>query len=334
MRVTELGSNELFLTLARVVVMLGGLMACLWLWAFYLFVGIYALGVAAYLLQRNIIYRPAKRSYRSPADLQLSGVFEVWLNTPDGEQIVTWQINPQPGMPTLLYLHGNNCNLSNRMERVSRFLRDGYGLLMPSFRGYGVSSGRPSEINNVNDALLAYDHLRKSGVQSADIIVYGESLGTGVAVQIAARRPIGSLILEAPYTSLRDLVRYRFRAIPAYLFLKDKFYSIKHIKNVTAPLLIVHSLGDDVIPIAFGRWLYEAATGPKQFLRVRGAGHYGLFRAGTWPKIRNFLENHVQSAGQFGEQARETVAASSQKVVKLASARRSGAARKQHTING
>ena len=334
MRVTELGSNELFLSLARAVVVLGGLMACLWLWAFYLFIGVYALGVIAYLLQRSIIFRPAKRSYRSPADLQLNGVFEVWMNTPDEEQILTWQINPQPGMPTLLYLHGNNCNLSNRLERISRFLRDGYGLLMPSFRGYGISSGRPSEINNVNDALLAYDHLKKNGVQGSDIIVYGESLGTGVAVQVAARRTIGSLILEAPYTSLRDLVRHRVRVIPAYIFVKDKFHSIKHIKNVTAPLLIVHSLGDDVIPIAFGRWLFAAANGPKEFLRVRGAGHCGLFRAGAWTKIRQFLENHVQSAGQFGEQARLSVAASSQKIVKLASANRTGAARSQHTING
>ena len=333
MRVTELGSNELFLMRARIIVLLGGLAAILWSWAFYLFVGLYALGVAVYLLQRKLIFRPARRPYRSPADLHLSGVSEIWLNTSDGEQIATWQIKPRPGMPTILYLHGNNCNLSNRLERVSCFLRDGYGLCLVSFRGYGISTGRPSEQNNVNDALLAYDTLRKKGVEHADIIVYGESLGTGVAVQVAAQRSVGAVILEAPYTSLRDLVRYRLRAIPAYTFLKDRFNSIEHIKNVTAPLLIVHSLGDDVIPIAFGCWLFEAATGPKEFLRVRGAGHFGLFRSGVWSKIRFFIETRVNSAGKFGEQARETAIVQNQKVVKLVKAGGSDAARSNHSFS-
>ncbi len=333
MRVTKLGSNKLILTLVRIVVLLGGVMACLWLWAFYVFIITYTLGVAAYIFQRNFIYRPAKRSYRPPASLHLKGVHEVWLNTPDGEQILTWQIEPQQGMPTILYLHGNNCNLSNRLERVSRFLHDGYGLMMPSFRGYGISTGRPCEQNNVNDALLAHEKLQHAGVPGDDIIVYGESLGTGVAVQVAARCSIGALVLEAPYTNLRDLVRYRIRVIPAYSFLKDRFNSIEHIKQVTAPLLIIHSLGDEVIPIAFGRWLFEAATGTKEFLRVRGAGHFGLFQAGAWPRVRQFVENHVKSAGNFGVRARETMASNSQQVVKLASNTRSGAARSQRTFN-
>jgi pimeloyl-ACP methyl ester carboxylesterase len=307
MRVTELGSDETVLLWARTVILLGGIAACIWQTAFWLFVGTYVLGVLVYIAQRWFVYRPTRRLYRSPHSLQLDRVAEVWLNTPDGEQLLTWQIRPQPGMPTILYLHGNNCNLSNRRERISRFLRDGYGLVMPSFRGYGLSTGSPSEKNNVSDALLTYGMLRKSGVEGEDIIVYGESLGTGVAVQVAARRLVGALVLEAPYTSLRDLVRYRMSFIPVYTFLKDEFNSVEHIKKVSAPLLIVHSLGDDVIPIAFGRWLFEAATGTKEFLRVRGAGHFGLFRIGAWPKIRSFIEKHVESAGKVGEQVRENM---------------------------
>ena len=316
MLVTELGSDETVLRGAKAVTLLAALAACLWQPAFYLFVGTYALGVGAFLMQRRFVYQPAQKSYRSPASLHLAGVSEIWLNSPDGEQLLTWQIKPRKGMPTLLYLHGNNCNLSNRLERISRFLRDGYGLTMLSFRGYGLSTGRPSEANNVNDALLAFDSLRQNGVESGDIIIYGESLGTGVAVQVAARREVGALVLEAPYTSLRDLARHRLRIIPAYTFLKDEFNSVEHIKKVKAPLLIVHSLGDDVIPIAFGRWLFEAATGPKEFLRIRGAGHFGLFRAGAWPKIRSFIESHIESAREFGEQARETRVARSQVVKK------------------
>ena len=300
MHATELRSDEQSLNVARVVTLLAAFAACLWLPAFWLFVTTYALAVALYLCQRWLIFRPTTRRYRSPTSLRLDNIGEIWLNSPDGEQILSWQMHPKPGMPTMLYLHGNNCNLSNRRERTSRFARDGYGLMMPSFRGYGLSTGSPSERNNVNDALMAYDALRQRNVAAKDIIVYGESLGTGVAVQVAALREVGALVLEAPYTSLSDLVRHRLRFIPAYTFLKDEFNSVEHIKKVKAPLLIVHSLGDEVIPIAFGRWLFEAASGYKEFLRVRGAGHFGLFRSGGWPKIRAFVENHVESARQYG----------------------------------
>ncbi len=298
MSVTELGSDETVLHRSRILVLATGIAACFWQPAFYFFVGTYALGVLAFLFQRRFIYRPATRRYRTPAQSRLADVSEVWLNSTDGEQILSWQAAPDEGKPTILYLHGNNCNLSNRLERISRFRHDGYGLLMPSFRGYGLSTGRPSETNNVNDALLAYDSLRRRGVRAQDIVVYGESLGTGVAVQVAAKRPVGALVLEAPYTSLRDLVRYRWPQVPVYKFVRDRFNSIEHIKKVKAPLLIVHSLGDSVIPIAFGRWLFEAANAPKEFLRIRGAGHYGVFRSGAWPKIRGFIERHVERADE------------------------------------
>lgn len=308
MWVTELRSDKTALRVTKAITLFAGLAACLWQPAFYLFVGTYAVGVIAWLMQRRFIYRQTKRRYRLPFSLDLKGVSEIWLNSPDGEQLLTWQCRPRHGMPTILYLHGNNCNLSNRLERVSGFLDDGYGLMMLSFRGYGLSTGRPSETNNVNDALMAYDALLNNGVAGGNIIVYGESLGSGVAVQLAANRPIGTLVLEAPYTSLRDLVRHRLRVIPAYTFLMDEYNSVEHIKKVTAPLLIVHSLADDIVPIAFGRWLFEAATGPKEFLRIRGAGHSGLFRAGAWLKIRAFIENHLESAEKFGPQTHETMA--------------------------
>lgn len=309
MRATELTGRESSLWAARAVVLSAGAAAMVWQWAFWSFVGIYVLGFIAFSQQRRFIFRRTRRPYRSPGELALDNVYELWLNTPDGEQLLSWQVKPQPGMPVILYIHGQYCNLSNRAERVNRFTRDGYGLLMLSLRGFGLSSGRPSEKNAVADALLAYHFLRKSGYAAADIIVYGESLGSGVAVQVAARRPIAALVLEAPYTTMRDLVRYRFRFVPAYAFVKDEFNSMRHIENVTAPLLVVHSLGDDVIPIAFGHWLYNAAPGEKKFLRVRGAGHYGLFRAGAWPKIRDFLEAFVPGAAVYGQRAREMVEA-------------------------
>jgi len=316
LRVTEIRAGETSLWAARAVALTAGLAACIWQWAFWAFIGIYAIGFVAYHMQRRILFAPARRPYRSPAESGLEGVSEHWLDTPDGEQLLYWRARPQPGMPVILYFHGNNCNLTNRRERIARYVRDGYGLLMISFRGYGLSSGRPSEKNNVADALLAYDLLRAGNVSPQNIIVYGESLGSGVAVQLAASRPVGALVLEAPYTSLAELVRHRFRMIPAYVFLKDKFASIRHIRKVTAPLLIVHSLGDEVVPIAFGRWLFDAADGKKKFLRIRGAGHTGLYRAGVWPRIRQFLEDNVKSAALFGEMARRNVEFSRERAAK------------------
>jgi pimeloyl-ACP methyl ester carboxylesterase len=306
-RVNEIAAGDVSLWAARGVALLAGLAACVWQWAFWIFITVYALGFAAYSMQRRFLFEPARGSYKTPSESNLEGVYEHWLNSEDGEQLLTWQARPQPGMPTILYFHGNNCNLTNRRERVKRFVRDGYGLLMLSFRGYGLSSGRPSEKNNVADAFMAYDFLRRRNVSPQDIIVYGESLGSGVAVQLAARRPIAALVLEAPYTSLADLVRHRIRAIPAYLFLKDEFNSVEHIKAVSAPLLIIHSLGDEIIPIAYGRRLFDAADGQKEFVRVRGAGHHGLFRAGAWPRIRAFAEKYVRGAGMFGDRARRNV---------------------------
>ncbi len=296
------GSDEAVLNGARIITLAGGVGACLWMPLFYLFVVAMVLGVLAYVVQRRFIYRPARRRYRPPDSLHLEGVSETWLTAPDGARLLTWQARPRAGMPTILYLHGNNCNLSNRLERVSRFVRDGYGLVMPSFRGYGLSSGGPGEQVNVADALLLHDRIVEDGGGRVDIVLYGESLGTGVAVQVAAKRRLAAVVLEAPFTRLRDLVRYRFPYIPLHAFLKDEYDSLRHIRKITAPLLIVHSLGDDVIPIAFGRWLYDAAPSPKAFLRLRGAGHTGLFRAGVWPKIRRFLEQNIETASSCEDQ--------------------------------
>ncbi len=302
---TKLRSDKAALTALKGVILLAALAACLWAAAFWLFIAIYAVGLFFYVIQRRLVFRPAKKRYRAPASLYLEPIREIWLNSADGEQILSWQMRPQKGMPTLLYLHGNNCNLSNRLERTSRFARDGYGLMMPSFRGYGLSTGSPSERNNVLDALMAYEALRQLDIAAKDIIVYGESLGGAVGVQLAASQEVGALVLEAPFTSLADLVRHKFRLVPAYTLLKDEFNSLEHIKKVTAPLLIAHSVSDEVVPIAFGRWMFAAAPGPKTFLRVRGGGHIGLFRSGGWPKIRAFIERNVESAGKYGSAIRQ-----------------------------
>ena len=148
----------------------------------------------------------------------------------------------------MLYFHGNAGNLGNRSERVRRFLARGWGVMFLSYRGYGGSTGRPSESANVADAKLAYEELRKAGVAPHDIIVYGESLGSGVAVQVAAEKEVGGLVLDAPYTSIVDVAEVSYPYLPVRPFMFDRYETMRFLPQVTAPLLVMHGEDDQRHP--------------------------------------------------------------------------------------
>ncbi len=212
----------------------------------------FAIALALFIFQRRLLYRP-DTAYHTPAEAGLEGVREVVLTTPDGVRLIAWQSQPAAGQPILLYFHGNGGGLADRTERIKRFAREGIGVFMPSYRGYPGSGGSPSEAALVADAQLAYDHLIGEGVSPRSIVVYGESLGTGVAVQLAATRQVAAVILDAPYTSIADIAEGLYPFIPVRLFLKDTFASIAHIRQIRAPLLVLHGARDGTIPVAFRR---------------------------------------------------------------------------------
>ncbi|MGE3914244.1 MAG: alpha/beta hydrolase, partial [Hyphomicrobiaceae bacterium] len=145
-------------------------------------VALYAMVVlAAWLGQRHLMYVP-DASRVPPASIGLAGVEEQIIEAPDGTRLVTWRAKAEAGRPTILYLHGNAGNLAGRADRFRRYQARGFGMLMLSWRGYSGSTGRPTEARNVADAILAYDTLRSSGVPAREIVVFGESLGSGVAI--------------------------------------------------------------------------------------------------------------------------------------------------------
>ena len=263
-----------------------------WMWTLYVL-----FGFIFFLVQRKFIYKGIKPG-RSAAELGLDQVREIELTADDGKKLKAWYAKAKPGMPTLLYFHGNFCNLSNRKERIQKITRQGYGLFMLSFRGYGLSEGVPSEHRNLKDAAMAYDYLRDEGIGTDDIVIYGESLGTGVATQTAAAKKVGGLVLEAPYSSLEDLAKLQYPMFPVSDFLADKFESIKYIGKVEAPKLIIHAYNDEVIPFELGKKLFAAASEPKEFVSMEDVGHYGIFRAGAWGLIRKFIETNVQGIGR------------------------------------
>jgi len=225
-----------------------------------------------YVAQRRFIYFP-EPARTPPRSVGLPDVSERIISTPDGERLVSWYGKAKPGQPTLLYFHGNGGALEYRNVSFRHFFDQGLGVFMMSYRGYSGSTGEPSEAANVADAKLAYEALLKEGVRPQDIILYGESLGSGVAIQVAAEKPVAGIILDSPYTSVAELAARLYPWLPVNLLLKDRYDSILHIRNVHAPLLVVHGEADDIIPVEMGRRLFAAANEPKAIVTIPGGGH-------------------------------------------------------------
>jgi fermentation-respiration switch protein FrsA (DUF1100 family) len=248
------------------------------------------LGIVAfmYLQQRSLQYFPA-RTGTSPQDLGLSGVTEERVPTPDGETIVLWYAPAQPGKPTVLFFHGNGGEIAGRHERFAFLQAQGLGVMFVSYRGYGASTGTISEQGLVTDALAAYDVLRGKGVAADSIMLLGESLGTGVAIQLAAQRPVAAIALEAPYTATVDIAADVYWWLPVRWLMKDQFRSRDYIGQIKVPLLIQHGDADRVVPVAQGRALFDMANEPKQLVIIPDAGHGMIGDPQVWAREAAFF---------------------------------------------
>jgi hypothetical protein len=247
------------------------------------------IAIAALFGQRYLMYAPDTRRIL-PREADLPEVEERLIETPDGARVVAWYGRARPGQPTVLYFHGNAGSLVTRSERIRKYLERGRGMLMMTYRGYGGSTGRPSEAANVADAKLAFDLLVREGVPPADIIVYGESIGTGVAVQVAAARPASGLVLDAPYTSLVDVASRVYPYLPVRPFLWDRYETMRFIGRIDCPLLVVHGALDDIIPVAMGRQVHAAAKTPAALAVIPGAGHSDHHLFGSFEVVDAWIE--------------------------------------------
>lgn len=250
------------------------------------------LGVAGllYAYQRDFLYFPDNRR-----PLAQGNVTEIELTTRDGLKLLAWYVPPQEGKPVLLYFHGNGGNISNRTSRLSRFADAGFGVLMPEYRGYGGNPGRPSEVSLHSDAAAAVTFLESQRIALDRIIVYGESLGTGVATRVASEQQVAALVLEAPYTSITAMAAAQFPFLPVRLMLHDQFDSLSRIAQVRAPILIMQGDRDAVVPPALGRELFAAAPEPKEFWSSPEGGHDDLFDFGAADVVLDFLSRRVPS---------------------------------------
>jgi fermentation-respiration switch protein FrsA (DUF1100 family) len=250
-----------------------------------------ALGM--YAFQRKLQYHAENKSL-TPEAVGIIGASVETLTTADGEKIILWHAPAKAGMPTILYFHGNAGEIGDRPLRFNYYHDRGLGVAYVSYRGYGGSTGSPSEAGLIADAMAAYDWLIARGVEPSRIALLGESLGSGVAVQLAAKREVGALVLEAPYTSTAEVAAKIYWWLPVHALMKDQFKSIDFIAAVVAPVLIIHGEADELIPVEFGRRLFAAANQPKELEIVPGFGHDVLFEETTWAREVEFFARMIK----------------------------------------
>jgi len=246
-------------------------------------------GLALLFFKQRAILFPIPLVGRTvPGEAGFAEAEEHILTAADGEKIIVWHVPAKAGRAVILYFPGNGDFLAGCVSRFKDMTADGTGLVALSYRGYAGSSGAPSERGLLQDAAAAYAFA--SARYSTDrLVVWGFSLGTGVAVAVASEHPVGKVILEAPYTSTVDLAGALFPIAPVSLFMRDRFHSDRRIAGVTAPLLVIHGTDDPTIPIVFGERLFALANQPKQFVRFPGGGHEDLDNFGAIGVVRGFI---------------------------------------------
>jgi uncharacterized protein len=254
----------------------------------------YALLVGAlYVAQRSLLYHPIATRI-SPAEAGLPEAEEIMLTTRDGEKLIAWHVPPRGDKPVVIYFHGNAEIVPWRAKRHRATIADGTGLIALNFRGYGGSTGTPTEDGLHRDAEAAYAFAVER-YPPRRIVLWGISLGTGVAVRLAATKPVGKLIVESPYSSTVDVAASLFPYAPVRWLMKDQFRSDQWIGAVHVPLLIMHGAQDEVIGIRFGERLFALANEPKRFIRYDKGGHNDLDDYGSGDAARAFIAKDVKS---------------------------------------
>jgi fermentation-respiration switch protein FrsA (DUF1100 family) len=262
-------------------------------WVIVLAVGGYCAFVAClYVMQRSFLYRP-QSIHPSPAAAGLPNAEEAVIETTDGERVIVWQVPSRDGTPVVIYFHGNAEIVASRAERHRETTANGNGLVALSYRGYMGSTGSPSEEGLLRDAEAAFQ-FTTSRYPSSPVVLWGHSLGSGVAVALASRHSVAKVILEAPFSSTADVAAGIFPFVPVRWLMHDQFRSDQRIDAVRAPLLIMHGTRDWVVPIRFGERLFALAHEPKRFVRFPNGGHDDLDRYGAGAEVQRFIAERGQ----------------------------------------
>lgn len=264
------------------------------LYGLSILVGLYGLIVVfMYLIQERLVYFPAEAWQATPADIGLP--FEdLRLTTADGVTISAWFIPPATdhAQGTVLFFHGNGGNISHRLDSVVALHQLNLNVMLVDYRGYGQSEGRPSEQGTYRDGEAAWEYLLHQPAISADsIIIWGNSLGGGVASWLAETHRPAALVLAATFTSAVDMAQSQYPFLPVRPLAKVRYETINRLPQLDCPILIVHSPHDEIIPYHHGQTLFAAASEPKQFLEIHGGHNSNWLNQPTYlQRVRPFIE--------------------------------------------
>lgn len=275
--------------------------AVMWLFIFALGTYVFFSGVL-FFTQSRLIYFPVREIVVTPNQIGLS-YEEVSFKTQEGVKLSGWYIPASPSRGVILFCHGNAGNISHCIESIEIFHSLGFSTFIFDYRGYGLSNGRPSEQGTYRDTKAAMDYLvREKELTPSEIIIFGQSLGGAVAVWLASRHTPKALILESTFTSVPDMAAALYSFLPARLLCRYDYNALAAIRDVSCPVLIVHSPEDEIVPFSQGRQLFDAANQPKVFLEVSGGHNEGFLTSGqTYVQGLNaFLESVDQQSQGTG----------------------------------
>ena len=220
------------------------------------------------------IFQPATWEDRNWAQLSGLPLEEVWLPVDETVTVFGWFIDAGPTTPVLLWCHGNAGNVSHRLENIRQLYQRGISVMIFDYRGYGQSTGEPSEAGLYQDALASYDYLiQQRRISPERLIIFGRSLGSSVAGEVAIRRTSAGLMLEGSFPSIQAMSDHHYFGLPAQWFMDVDFNLAQKVRMLQVPLLVIHGEQDSIVPMALGRQVFEAAQEPKRWYAVSGAEH-------------------------------------------------------------
>ena len=243
-----------------------------------------------YYYQRSLLYYPSVNNY-SGDELNVS-ISKVKIKTSDNIELLSWyHAKDIKKYKTILFLHGNAGSLENRINKINHFNDIDVNFLIISWRGFSGNKGKPTENGLYIDAKSAVDWLLNKGVNKKNIIIYGESLGTGVATEISQNENFAGIILESPFTSMVAAGKSKYPIFPIGLLLKDKYESDKKIKNIKSPILIMHGEDDRIVPFWMGKKLYELANQPKYSYFSKYDDHMMEYNENLLNTLKKFIQS-------------------------------------------
>ena len=246
--------------------------------------------VFLYFYQRNLLYHPNENNYSG--DKISVNIMKVKIPTSDNLELLGWYHEKNlKDYKTLIYFHGNAGSLENRIHKLNHFKDMNINFLIIAWRGFSGNKGKPSEQGLYEDGISAINWLIKKGVNDKNLILYGESLGTGVATHLAQNKSYAGVVLETPFTSMVDTAKIFYPYIPVNLLLRDKFENYKKVKNINSPILVMHGEVDQIVPFFMGKKIYELANKPKYSYFTKYDDHMMEYDENLVLALKSFLKS-------------------------------------------